>query len=277
MSLDHPANGVEQKHIKKIPVMEIFGPTIQGEGALIGTQTMFVRLGLCDYKCVKCDSVHAIDPHYVSANATWLTQEDLTKKILSIPGMLKTRHITWSGGNPVIHDLSEVAETLLNHNFYLACETQGTIFRPWLRLIHDVTISPKSPGMGERFEPHVFKNFLDKCCEVGARERINIKVVAFSQTDLEFAAMIREEFAIHYNIPMFISLGNPDIPTLTDESRTLQDPTLHNSPLTKSALRLKLLDEYAILAEEITSDPRLQGIKFLPQLHVLAWGNERGR
>jgi len=38
----------------KFPVMEIFGPTIQGEGALIGMPTHFVRLGGCTYRCAWC-------------------------------------------------------------------------------------------------------------------------------------------------------------------------------------------------------------------------------
>src|SRR5215831_3988340 len=35
-------------------VDEIFGPTIQGEGALAGAVSMFVRLGGCDYRCAWC-------------------------------------------------------------------------------------------------------------------------------------------------------------------------------------------------------------------------------
>ena len=35
----------------KIRVSEIFGPTIQGEGVLIGLPTVFVRTGGCDYRC----------------------------------------------------------------------------------------------------------------------------------------------------------------------------------------------------------------------------------
>ena len=35
----------------KIPVLEIFGPTIQGEGRVIGRKTMFVRTAGCDYRC----------------------------------------------------------------------------------------------------------------------------------------------------------------------------------------------------------------------------------
>ncbi|MDF0142324.1 7-carboxy-7-deazaguanine synthase QueE, partial [Staphylococcus pseudintermedius] len=40
----------------KIPVLEIFGPTIQGEGRVIGRKTMFVRTAGCDFRCSWCDS-----------------------------------------------------------------------------------------------------------------------------------------------------------------------------------------------------------------------------
>ncbi|ONN64119.1 7-carboxy-7-deazaguanine synthase QueE, partial [Herbaspirillum sp. VT-16-41] len=42
--------------MRKIPVLEIFGPTIQGEGMVIGQKTMFVRTAGCDYSCSWCDS-----------------------------------------------------------------------------------------------------------------------------------------------------------------------------------------------------------------------------
>jgi 7-carboxy-7-deazaguanine synthase len=44
-----------------IRISEIFGPTIQGEGVLIGLPTVFVRTGGCDYRCSWCDSLHAVD------------------------------------------------------------------------------------------------------------------------------------------------------------------------------------------------------------------------
>ena len=47
-----------------ISVSEIFGPTIQGEGSLIGTQTIFVRTGGCDYRCSWCDTGYAVLPEH---------------------------------------------------------------------------------------------------------------------------------------------------------------------------------------------------------------------
>ena len=47
--------------VAKIPVLEIFGPTIQGEGRVIGRKTMFVRTAGCDYRCSWCDSAFTWD------------------------------------------------------------------------------------------------------------------------------------------------------------------------------------------------------------------------
>ena len=38
---------------EKMPIMEVFGPTIQGEGMVIGQKTIFIRTGGCDYHQLK--------------------------------------------------------------------------------------------------------------------------------------------------------------------------------------------------------------------------------
>ena len=48
-----------------LPVVEIFGPTIQGEGAEAGIPTHFVRVGGCDFRCSWCDTMYAVDPEIV--------------------------------------------------------------------------------------------------------------------------------------------------------------------------------------------------------------------
>ena len=45
-------------------ISEIFGPTVQGEGALIGRPTVFVRTGGCGYRCAWCDTPYAVLPAY---------------------------------------------------------------------------------------------------------------------------------------------------------------------------------------------------------------------
>ena len=55
---------MSEKASGDILIAEIFGPTIQGEGALIGLPTVFVRTGGCDYRCSWCDSLHAVSSAY---------------------------------------------------------------------------------------------------------------------------------------------------------------------------------------------------------------------
>jgi hypothetical protein len=72
-----PVRSEEDVKEKRIAVVEIFGPTIQGEGPLAGSKTMFIRFGGCDYRCQKCDSLHAVIPGAVKAGARYLTAEEL--------------------------------------------------------------------------------------------------------------------------------------------------------------------------------------------------------
>ena len=50
-----------RERVLKLPVLEIFGPTFQGEGRAIGQKTMFVRTAGCDYHCEWCDSAFTWD------------------------------------------------------------------------------------------------------------------------------------------------------------------------------------------------------------------------
>src|SRR5947209_7598941 len=84
-----------------IPVVEVFGPTIQGEGPVAGRPTVFVRTGGCDYRCSWCDSLHAVLPAH---RKQWIKMD--WRQVLqaiqakSPPPMM----VTLSGGNPAMHD-----------------------------------------------------------------------------------------------------------------------------------------------------------------------------
>src|SRR4051812_46730356 len=63
------------------PVIEIFGPTIQGEGAEAGLPTHFVRFGGCDYRCVWCDTMYAVDPAIVRSTSRRLTTDEIIAEL----------------------------------------------------------------------------------------------------------------------------------------------------------------------------------------------------
>lgn len=248
---------------KKIPLVELFGPTIQGEGAVIGQQTYFMRFGLCDYKCKMCDSMNAVDPQQVRANATMLTPSEIAEKFLTeayIPN--STKWITLSGGNPCIHDLSTLITILKQAGFKFAVETQGTFAPDWLSICDIITVSPKGPGMGEDTALSQLDTFIDATYPY--HDNVNFKIVCFDQRDLEFAKMIYERYG-DLGVPFYLSLGNP-YPPGSDLA-----PRHHHEHVAA------LTGQYRILFDDIKSDPILSSMRFLPQWHVIVWGNAKGK
>lgn len=252
---------------KKIPVMEIFGPTIQGEGIMIGVQTYFIRFGLCDYKCTMCDSMHAVDPASVMRDGQRLTQDEIFDKFVAFhqkQAPTGTRWITFSGGNPCIHDLSNLVAKLNAQGFLIAVETQGTMCPPWLMGVDVVTISPKGPGMGERLELDRLVAFVEALTPVGPD--LVIKVVVFDERDLEVARLVYERLSPTIRSDrFFLSLGNPYPPG--------QEP----KGMTESYHNEQLLMAYRSIFDDIKTDPILSKFRFLPQWHTFVWGNAKGK
>lgn len=254
---------VENPIAKKIPVMEIFGPTIQGEGAVIGQQTYFIRFGLCDYKCTMCDSMHAVDPKSVKANAEWLTQDEIFEKFAEFHKPNTTKWVTLSGGNPCVHDLEHLVQLLLRNGFKIHVETQGTLNPNWLRYVTLVTISPKGPGMGELTDIKILDRFVH---DTSLYTPISMKIVVFDQRDLDFARSMFYQYKdrIHEQM-MFLSLGNPNPPSLNGTDTISHDEHMN-----------QLLSAYRTLLDDIVNDAILSKVKFLPQWHVFVWGNAKG-
>lgn len=269
----------EPKKVKKIPVVEVFGPTVQGEGAMIGIRTSFVRFGLCDYKCTMCDSMHAVDPIQVRANAKWQTSEEIAQRLYDIhlEGTPECRAdwVTFSGGNPCMHDLTELIKRIRGFDMFgmspkIAVETQGTLCPDWLHMCTNITVSPKSPGMGEEFELDKFVKFLER---FHYHPGFNVKVVVFSMMDIEWARSINnlmKDWGLADK--MYLSLGNPFPPGKEADHEAVRDEMTD----TNSDLKLKLLQNYQQLTEDLLQLPDMRNVKFLPQLHVLTWANKQG-
>lgn len=251
----------EVKPDKRFPVMEIFGPTIQGEGSVIGVQTLFIRFGGCDYRCKNCDSLHAVIPEHVQAGATYMTADEI---IIALSQYAHTgvRWVTFSGGNPLMHQLGDLVDRVHNElRMCIAVETQGTIWAEWLLRCEIVTVSPKAPGMGEKFEIDKFRIFVDN---LSWSAGFTVKVVVFRTADLEFVASLMEEFPyLREHDVLYISLGNPFPPKLPGEGSS-------------GFNTMELLTHYEILVEEILQDNRLRSAVVLPQWHVVLWGNKKG-
>jgi len=237
--------------VRTHPVIEVFGPTIQGEGAEAGVPTHFVRLGGCDYRCTWCDTMYAVDPASVRANAERLSVDEIVARVGNLAG--RPRWVTLSGGNPALHRLDDLVEALHDAGYLVAAETQGSVWRPWLASLDRLTISPKPPSSGMATERHrvSLERFMADAAPVF--DASVLKVVCFDATDLAWA---RDLAARYPSLPLFLSAGTP-VPGPAD-------------------IREAVAERYRWLCEAVAADPDLARARVLPQLHVIAWKEATG-
>lgn len=234
----------------KIPVLEIFGPTIQGEGRVIGRKTMFVRTAGCDYRCSWCDSAFTWDGS-AKDDIQLMTAEEIYNQLKKIGGD-RFDHVTISGGNPaLIKGIQDLVDLFEEKQIYTALETQGSKFQPWMRQINDLTISPKPPSSNMKPNIDILDSVIEQCIE----STLNLKVVIFDDDDYEFAKMIHHRYP---NIPFYLQVGNPYLDDDVDN---------HTE---------KLLSRYEALVDRVMTSNDMNQVYVLPQLHTLLWSNKKG-
>ena len=245
------AQGRGKTRVRTYPLIEVFGPTIQGEGAEAGVPTHFVRLGGCDYRCTWCDTMYAVDPVLVRANSEHLSVDEILARVANLDG--RPGWVTLSGGNPALHRLEDLVDGLHGAGFLVAAETQGSMWRPWLTSLDRLTISPKPPSSGMATERNLasFERFMRKASP--AHEVSVIKIVCFDATDLAWAKSIGLQYP---SLPLFLSAGTP----------------VPGPPEIRDAVG----DRYRWLCEAVAADPDLARARVLPQLHVIAWKEATG-
>ncbi|NIZ15496.1 7-carboxy-7-deazaguanine synthase QueE [Phaeobacter sp. HF9A] len=230
-------------------IAEIFGPTLQGEGVLIGEPTVFVRAGGCDYRCKWCDSLHAVDSAYRDTWAPMTATEIMAEVRRLSDGQPLT--VSISGGNPAIQDFAPLIALGKAEGYRFALETQGSIAQDWFAALDTLVLSPKPPSSGHRTDWLKFERCLTA---VGDAAQTVLKIVIFDQNDLAYA---RATAARYPQLPLFLQPGNPEV----DPSQPVD--------LEQASSRLRWLIDNTVGKGWFA--PRI-----LPQLHVLVWGNMRG-
>ncbi len=99
-----------------LPVMEHFY-TLQGEGFYQGRAAYFIRLGGCDVGCVWCDVKESWD----ADKHPKFDVQSLRFEVAKTPAEI----IVITGGEPLMHDLTELTKELQAAGFKTHLETSG--------------------------------------------------------------------------------------------------------------------------------------------------------
>ena len=152
---------VEEMNIVKLPVMEHFY-TLQGEGMHQGKAAYFIRLGGCDVGCVWCDVKDSWD----SGKHPLINIEDLVAAVKETPSEI----VVITGGEPLMHDLTELTAQLHHAGLRTHMETSGS--SPWSGDWDWVTLSPKK-----------FKEPLPEVLPHASE----LKIVVYNKSDFDWA------------------------------------------------------------------------------------------
>lgn len=234
----------------RLRIAEIFGPTIQGEGSVIGVPTVFVRAGGCDYRCSWCDSLHAVDPAH---RREWrpMTAEAVMEKVAELSGE-QPLTVSLSGGNPAIQDFAPLIRLGVARGYDFVMETQGSVARDWFADLSTLILSPKPPSSGEVVDWSVF----DACINRAGGTDTVMKIVIFDEVDYVWA---RDVAGRYPHLPLYLQPGNHTPPDTNDDSIDMDG----------------IMTRYEWLIDRTLAD-RWFAPRILPQLHVLVWGNKRG-
>lgn len=127
-------------YMQTILISEIFA-SIQGEGALAGTPSIFVRTSLCNLRCSWCDTPYTSwQPEFST-----MSGRNIVDKVTLLASSVEPRivHVVITGGEPLLQfkNLASLCGELSNLGFHLTIETNGTLFFPLEANL--VSISPK--------------------------------------------------------------------------------------------------------------------------------------
>lgn len=224
-------------------IAEIFY-SLQGEGILLGTPSVFVRTSGCNLRCTWCDTPYT----------SWQPEgEDFSiDEIADKIALFAASHVVLTGGEPMIAaEIVELTRRLRDARLHITVETAGTMYAS---VVCDLmSISPKlsnsTPQEREggrwaaqhdrlRYQPQVLKRLIENY-------PYQLKFVVSSKQDLEEIAAIRQDLDAPAATVVLMPEG-------TDRN-VLRDRGLWLADICKA-----------------------EGYRYSPRLHIDLWGDKRG-
>lgn len=144
---------IEKKIISDGSMLQVHSmfQTIQGEGPLAGEPAIFIRLAGCNLQCPSCDTIYTTGRTEMTVPAMLDAVSELMERKNS-----EITTIVITGGEPFRQNIGPLCQTLVNNNFTVQVETNGTLPPP-ANFPDEVMIvcSPKTGKINPILEPMI--------------------------------------------------------------------------------------------------------------------------
>ena len=223
---------------------EIFA-SIQGEGVSAGRPSTFVRLSLCNLACTWCDTKYTWDwVRYDPAVEIARTQ---STEVVERVAALGVENVVITGGEPLMQQdaLSDVAEALTSAGHRIEVETNGTFEpQPSLRChVAQWNVSPKLANSGNAAQCRLLDAPLHWFAQ---SEDAWFKFVIDAPADLDEVEALVNNYGVPHGRVVLMPQGT-SVDALDKRSGWLAEACVNH------------------------------GYRFSTRMHILLWGDERGR
>ena len=228
-----------------LPVAEIFGPTVQGEGPYAGRPARFVRFGGCNLSCAWCDTPYTWDGARfdLRSQITAMSVEAIVDTLAPDGGL-----IVLTGGEPMLYAERPAFTRLLKRLTEAGCgihvESNATLV-PSPSVVELVDVFVLSPKL-DHTQAHAGDVLLRGWADIATRAEVHLKIVCADRRDVCAAAVLASSMNWPADRTWVMPLGT----------------TAH---------------ELAMCWPEILNAAIEYGVNATHRLHILAWGDIRGR
>ena len=219
--------------------------SLQGEGPALGTPSVFLRLALCNLICTWCDTKYTWDwrAYDYREEVVELTREDVMDAVQAHG----CRHLVITGGEPLIQQraLAPLIDGLKSRGFSFEVETNGTI-APVQYLVDGIdqwNVSPKLASSGNTSRR---RDVAGAMRSFAAMPNAFFKFVVVDRRDADEVDSLVGSYGIERDRVLLMPEGTSK-PELQDRSEWLSELCVE------------------------------RGFRFTTRLHILLWGDERGR
>ena len=211
----------------------------------MGVPSVFLRLATCNLTCHWCDTKYTWDWR----NFDYQT-EVMELDLDAVKGRIQAfncSHVVITGGEPLLQqaELEPLVESLADDGHTFEVETNGTIVptTAMVRHIGQWNVSPKLRTSGNTSEERQIPQALETFAQL---PEAYFKFVMTGESDVDEVCALRDQYKL-----------SPDRVLLMPEGRT-RDALEKKSPwLSEACVK--------------------HGFRFTTRLHILLWGDERGR